>query len=48
MDSKKHNGYCDGYCGVIRKRDFEDKHPVMAAMLALGGIVVLFILMVII
>ena len=43
MDSKKHNG-----CGVIRKRDFEDKHPAMAAMLALGGIVVLFILMVII
>lgn len=37
-----------GYCGVIRKMDFEDKHPVMAAMLALGGIVVLFILMVII
>ena len=44
MDSKKHNGYC----GVIRKRDFEDKHPVMAAMLALGGVVVLFILTVII
>ena len=44
MDSKKHNGYC----GIIRKMDFEDKHPVMAAMLALGGIVVLFILMVII
>ena len=43
-DNKKHYGYC----GVIRKMDFEDKHPVMAAMLALGGIVVLFILMVII
>lgn len=37
-----------GACGIIRKRDFGDKHPVMAAMLALGGIVVLFILMVII
>ena len=37
-----------GACGVVRGRDFEDKHPVMAAMLALGGIVVLFILMVII
>ena len=47
MDSKKHNGYCGGYCGVIRKMDFEDKHPVMGAMLALGGVVVLFILMVI-
>ena len=41
---KKHNGYC----GVIRKMDFEDRHPVMAGVLALGGIVVLFILMVII
>ena len=37
-----------GACGIVRKRDFEDRHPVMAAMLALGGIVVLFILMVII
>ena len=37
-----------GYCGIVRKMDFGDKHPVMAAMLALGGIVVLFILMVII
>ena len=36
-----------GACGVVRGRDFEDRHPVMAAMLALGGIVVLFILMVI-
>ena len=44
MANKKHYGYC----GVIRKMDIEDKHPVMAAMLALGGIVVLFILMVII
>lgn len=43
MDSKKHNGYC----GFIRKMDFEDKHPIMAAMLAFGCIVV-FILMVII
>ena len=44
MDNKKHYGCC----GVTRKMDFEDRHPVMAAMLALGGIVVLFILMVII
>ena len=44
MDNKKHYGYC----GVIRKRDFEDRHPCLAAMLALCGIVVLFILMVII
>lgn len=44
MGNKKYYGCC----GVIRKMDFEDKHPVMAATLALGGIVVLFILMVII
>ena len=35
------------YCGIVRKRDFGDRHPVMGAILALGGIVVLFILMVI-
>lgn len=44
MDNKKYYGAC----GIIRKRDFEDHHPFMAAMLAIGGIVVLFILMVII
>lgn len=44
MKKSKHNGYC----GFIRKMDFEDKHPIMAAMLAFGCIVVLFILMVII
>ena len=43
MNNKKYYGAC----GIIRKRDFEDRHPFMAAMLALGVIVVLFILMVI-
>ena len=38
----------NGYCGIVRKMDFEDKHPVMGAILALCGVVVLFILMVII
>ena len=37
-----------GYCGIIRERDFEDRHPVMGAILALCGVVILFILMVII
>ncbi len=43
VKKSKHNGYC----GIVRKRDFGDKHPIMSAILALGGIVVLFILMVI-
>ena len=37
-----------GYCGIIRKRDFEDRNPIIAGVLALCGVVVLFILMVII
>ena len=36
-----------GACGIVRKRDFEDRHPVMGAMLALGGVVILFILIII-
>ena len=44
MDNRKHNGYC----GIVRKRDFGDKHPVIAGVLAICSIVTLFILMVII
>ena len=29
-----------GYCGIIRKRDFEDRHPVMAGVMALVAIVI--------
>lgn len=32
---KKHNGYC----GIVRKRDFEDKHPVISGALTLAAIV---------
>ena len=42
--NKKHNDYC----GVIRKMDFEDRHPVIAGVIAICCIVTLFILMVII
>ena len=41
--NKKHNGYC----GVIRKRDFEDRHPVMAGALALAAIVLAVAIMVV-
>ena len=36
MDSKKHNGYC----GIIRKRDFEDRHPVIAGVMVLIAMVI--------
>jgi len=29
-----------GACGVIRKRDFEDRHPVIAGVMALAAIVI--------
>ena len=29
-----------GYCGVIRKRDFEDRHPIIAGVMALASIVI--------
>ena len=28
-----------GYCGIIRKRDFEDDHPVIAGVMALIAMV---------
>ena len=31
MKKSKHNGYC----GIIRKRDFEDRHPVIAGVMVL-------------
>lgn len=40
---KKHNGYC----GIVRKRDFEDKHPVISGALTLAAIVLAAIVMVI-
>ena len=36
MDSKKHNGYC----GIVRKRDFEDRHPVIAGVMVLIAMVI--------
>ena len=36
MDNKKHYGYC----GVIRKMDFEDKHPVIAGVIVLIAMVI--------
>ena len=29
-----------GYCGIIRKRDFEDRHPVIAGVMSLAAIVI--------
>ena len=42
MTIKKHNGYCEhnGYCGIIRKMDFEDRHPIIAGVMALAAIVI--------
>lgn len=28
-----------GYCGIIRKRDFEDNHPIIAGVMALIAMV---------
>ena len=36
MDNKKHYGYC----GIIRKRDFEDRHPVVAGVIVLVAMVI--------
>ena len=36
MTIKKHNGYC----GIIRKRDFEDRHPVIAGVIVLIAMVI--------
>ena len=29
-----------GYCGVVRKRDFEDRHPIISGVMALAAIVI--------
>ena len=29
-----------GACGIIRKRDFEDKHPVIAGVIGLAALVI--------
>ena len=29
-----------GYCGIIRKRDFEDRHPVIAGVIVLIAMVI--------
>ena len=29
-----------GYCGVIRKRDFEDRHPIIAGVMVLIAMVI--------
>lgn len=43
MDSKKYYGAC----GIVRKRDFEDRHPIIAGVLALIAMVFAVIAMVI-
>ena len=40
MDSKKYNGSC----GVIRKRDFEDRHPIIAGVMVLAAFVIAIII----
>lgn len=29
-----------GYCGIVRKRDFEDRHPIISGVMALAAIVI--------
>ena len=36
MDKKKHYGYC----GIVRKRGFEDRHPVIAGVITLTAFVI--------
>ena len=36
MNNKKYYGAC----GIIRKRDFEDRHPVMAGVIVLIAMVI--------
>ena len=28
------------YCGIVRKRDFEDRHPIISGVMALAAIVI--------
>ena len=36
MDNKKYYGAC----GIIRKRDFEDRYPIISGVMALAAIVI--------
>ena len=29
-----------GYCGIVRKGDFEDRHPIISGVMALAAIVI--------
>ena len=29
-----------GACGIVRKRDFEDRHPIISGVMALAAIVI--------
>ena len=33
-----------GYCGVLRERDFEDRHPVIAGVMVLAAFVIAIII----
>lgn len=43
MDNKKHYGSC----GIVRKMDFEDRHPILAGVMSLAAIVLAVAIMVI-
>ena len=34
--AKKHYGYC----GIVRQRDFEDRHPIIAGVIVLAAFVI--------
>lgn len=36
MKKSKYNGYC----GIIRKRDFEDRHPIISGVMVLIAMVI--------
>lgn len=40
MKKSKHNGYC----GIVRKRDFEDRHPIIAGVITLTAFVIAIII----
>lgn len=40
MKKSKYNGYC----GIVRERDFEDRHPVIAGMIVLAAFVIAIII----
>lgn len=43
MDNKKYYGAC----GIVRKRDFEDRHPIMAGVMVLAAFVLAVAIMVV-